>query len=102
MQVEIITIEKAELERLIRRTASLVADDLRSDLESHRIPELMTKTELADYLRCDASKINRYMQTGLPFEQFGGHPRFRKTDIDQWLKSSKTKVIEIAEAVGIQ
>jgi len=86
---EIIVLSKTDLEDLIRRTASQVADDLRSDIESRQTPELMTKNELAEYLRCDVSKINRYMSLGLPYEQFGGHPRFRKFDIDIWLKSNE-------------
>lgn len=86
MTVQVITLTTDELTNIIRRTASAVADSLRDDIESRRTPELMTKTELAEYLRCDVSKINRYMSKGMPFEYFGEHPRYRKSDIDGWLK----------------
>jgi excisionase family DNA binding protein len=52
----------------------------------------MTKRELAEYLRCGISKINRLMkkisEEKVPFEMFGDTPRYRKTDIDAWLKKN--------------
>ncbi len=82
---EILVLTKNELSEIIRQTACAVADDLRNDIETRQTRELMTKTELADYLRCDVSKINRYMKQGLPHEPFGSAPRFRKSNIDRWL-----------------
>lgn len=87
MNVEIITITKPELQAIIERTAVAVAEELRETLASARTPELMTRAELAEYLRCDVSKINRYMKDGLPVEYFGSTPRYRKADIDRWLKN---------------
>lgn len=89
----VITLSQADLETIIRRTADAVASDLRADLETRRTPELMTKAELAEYLRCDVSKINRYMSAGLPFEQFGSTPRFRKVSIDTWLQRERIQEI---------
>lgn len=93
MQVEVVTIEKSELSRIIERTAFAVAMHLRSEF-SKPIPEIMTKAELADYLRCDVSKINRLMKEDLPYEIFGSHPRFRKTSIDDWLQNGSVQEIQ--------
>lgn len=91
MTVEVITLDKAELDRIIERTAERVAEAMRNDLVKP-LPELMTKNELADYLRCDVSKINRLMKEGLPSEMFGSHPRFRKADIDRYLRGNLQEV----------
>lgn len=85
---QVILLTADELSDIIRRTADAVVSELRDEIDTRRPKELMTKTELADYLRCDVSKINRYMTKDLPFEYFGDHPRFRKSDIDFWLKSN--------------
>lgn len=81
--MEVAVISKDEIREYIRQAAMLAAESVR---ETAKTPELMIKTELAEYLRCDVSKINRYMKKGLPFEKFGDHPRFRKSSIDAWLK----------------
>jgi hypothetical protein len=86
MQVFVLT--ENEIEDLIRRTADAVTERLRTDIESARTPELMIKPELAKYLRCDLSKVNRYMKGDMPVEYFGSTPRFRKVDIDHWLKGN--------------
>lgn len=88
----IVALTESELSDLIRRSAVAVADELRQDI--HRTPELMTKAELAEYLRCDVSKVNRYMRKGLPFEPFGSSPRFRKVNIDKWLQSERIQEIQ--------
>jgi excisionase family DNA binding protein len=87
-------LSKDEIHALIHQAASAVIADLREELERPRTPELMTKHELAEYLRCDVSKVNRYMKEGLPFEMFGSHPRFRKSDIDAWLKDERIQKIQ--------
>jgi hypothetical protein len=81
-----------ELQALINRTALAVAQELRQDVA--QTPELMTKKELAVYLRCDISKVNRYMGKGLPYEPFGSSPRFRKTSIDRWLQSEHIQTLQ--------
>lgn len=91
MTVQVITLSSDELATIIRRTADAVADNLRDDIESQKTPELMTKAELAKYLRCDVSKINRYMTKGLPFFYFGDHPRFRKSEIDEYFQKVQGK-----------
>lgn len=91
---EIIVLSKGELADIIRRTATAVVDDLRDDIATFKTPELMTKAELADYLRCDVSKINRMMKTGLPHEPFGSAPRFRKSSIDRWLQRGNFQEIQ--------
>lgn len=85
---EIYVLSKTELDDAIRRAARLVAFDLREELKTPQTPEVMTKTELAEYLRCDVQKITRYMKKGMPFVTFGEQPRFYKTEIDAWLKAN--------------
>lgn len=91
---KVILLTEGELSDIIRRTADAVVSKLRDDIETSRTTELMTKTELADYLRCDVSKINRYMKKGLPHEPFGSAPRFRKASIDRWLQSEHIQEIQ--------
>lgn len=79
---EIVVLSQNELADIIRRTAVAVTKELRQDIET-KTPEIMTKAELADYLRCDVSKINRMMKQGLPYFTFGSAPRFRKSAIDR-------------------
>lgn len=80
---EIIVIDAEKLPDIFRQSMKFVIGEL---LEQKPISEIMTKSELAEYLRCDVSKINRFMKKGLPFVMFGDTPRFYRTDIDKWLK----------------
>lgn len=99
MSNAIIVLTPDELSKLVERAATFAVDALRNDL-AKPTPELMTKGELAEYLRCDVSKINRYMKLGLPFESFGGHPRYRKSDIDRWLKNERVQEIQAETALS--
>ncbi len=83
----IVTLARDELEALLIRASKFGAEQAIEET-SARTPELMTKGELAEYLRCDVSKINRKMKEGLPYIVFGNHPRYRKSDIDYWLEQS--------------
>jgi excisionase family DNA binding protein len=94
---EILALTETELQSIIQRTAVAVTRELRQDMQR----EVMTRAELADYLRCDVSKINRYMARKvdpLPFIQFGGRPRFRRSAVDKWLDDSKALQREEAQA----
>jgi len=82
--IEVVTLSKEQLSDIIRQTAQAVVLDLRDDF-SKPTPELMTKAELAGYLRCNISKIDRLMKVDLPYIIFGAQPRFRKSAIDEWL-----------------
>lgn len=93
-QKPVIILTEDGLEDLLTRSASLAVERFREDLERSRSRELMTKAELADYLRCDVSKINRLMKDGLPWEPFGSTPRFRKADIDHWLRNGSIQEIQ--------
>lgn len=91
-----VTLSESELAELIRRTALAVTDELRQDVATPT-PELMTKAECAEYLRCDISKINRLMvrdERPLPVLQFGGTPRFRKSEIDHWLQNERIQTLQ--------
>ena len=51
-----------------------------------RVPPLLTKAQVADYLGKSVPTIDRYMREGLPYRKIdGGHPEFYKPDIDRWL-----------------
>jgi excisionase family DNA binding protein len=82
-----------ELERIVQRACKAAVEQYRDSLKTP-VLEVMTKAELADYLRCSVSKVNSYMGKGLPFFMFGEHPRYRKSDIDRWLKSEHLQEIQ--------
>lgn len=90
----IAVLEESEITELIRKAVALATTDLRDELERSRTPELMTKDRLAIYLECHVSSINRFMKNGLPFEMLGDHPRFRKVDIDNWLKHGSVQTLQ--------
>jgi excisionase family DNA binding protein len=84
---EIVVLDKSQLEEMLQRAGRFAASIVLEKAEKVS-SELMTKQELAVYLRCDISKINRLMKKDLPFFMFGETPRFRKSDIDNWLKKN--------------
>lgn len=81
MGVEVLTTE--DIETLIQRTV----DATLSRLEKlHRVPPLMTKAQVAEYLGKSTATIDRLMREGLPFRKYdGGFPEFYRPDIDAWL-----------------
>lgn len=79
---ELVVIDAEKIPDIFRQSFELVL----SELSVKRL-DVMTKSELADYLRCDVQKISRYMKKGLPFVMFGDTPRFYRDDIDKWLKT---------------
>ena len=83
--MEIVALSKNDIEELLTRAARTSVSLLRDDLEKHRTPELMTKSELANYLRCSVASISRFLKQGIPVEYVGESPRFRKVNIDKWL-----------------
>lgn len=80
----IAVLDESEITELIRKAVALATADLRDELERSRTPELMTKDQLAKYLECHVSSINRFMKEGMPVER---GPRFRKCCVDAWLKN---------------
>jgi excisionase family DNA binding protein len=79
--IEVVTLTKDELQEMFRQ-AFLFAKR-QSD------GEMMTKRELAKYLKWSPSKIERKMAEGMPY--IGGkgeHPRFRRSEVDAWLSSN--------------
>ena len=80
--VEIVTIEKAELVRLIDMS---VSDALERAKLPTKIPEIMTKAEVAKYLKKSHSTITRWMRShGLPYHG-AGRPTFKRSEVDAWL-----------------
>jgi len=57
-----------------------------ADSENDRIPDVMTVTEAAKYLRIPQSSIYKLAQDGrIPCQKVGRHWRFRRDAIDIWL-----------------
>jgi hypothetical protein len=89
----IAVLEESQLQTIIRDAVKLATAELRDELERSRTPELMNKVQLTKYLDCHVSSINRFMKGGMPYEMLGEHPRFRKADIDTWLKHGRIQEI---------
>lgn len=81
----IVIITDSQLTALADRVAAAV-DELRQDLEAAKIPELMNREQLAAYVGCHPSTVNRLMRAGMPYELLLKAPRFRKEDVDRWMK----------------
>ena len=80
--VEIITIEKTELIRLIDTS---VAGAIEKAIHSSQPPQIMTKSEVAKYLKKSGATINRWMRkNGLPYHGVG-RPTFNRAEVDAWL-----------------
>jgi len=98
MDDKIVVLTENGLTELIRRTVAMVLMDLETSLAQKPIPELMNKIQIAEYLVCHVSKIDRYMRRSqidpLPFDKFGDTPLFRKGAVDEWLKRQKKQRIE--------
>jgi len=89
--MQVVVIDETKLQEMLDRAASEAVARLRDDLERKRTPELMTRSQLAQYLTRHPSSINRYMNEGMPYEMCGDDPRFRKTDIDHWLRRRRKR-----------
>ena len=49
--------------------------------------KLMTAREVADYLQCSLSTVRRMVgRGGIPHFRLGKLVRFRRTDVDAWLR----------------
>jgi hypothetical protein len=95
--MQIITLEKSELEDIIRRTAAAVADEFRKDRVVQK--EWMTKAELAAHWNLSPATINRYMNEGMPFDRVGnGHPSFRLTAVSNWRANERNETLSRKEA----
>lgn len=83
----IIVMTERQVAEMIRQTAQAVADDLRADIEGGRVPELMNRAQLADYLGIHVGSVIRLIRAGMPYELVLSTPRFRKEDVDRWMRS---------------
>ncbi len=82
--VEVVTIEKAELIRLLDTS---ISGAIERAIRSAAPPEIMTKNEVAKYLKKSHATINRWMRNnGLPFHGVG-RPTFNRAEVDAWLVS---------------
>lgn len=61
-------------------------------------PDVMTISEVSQYLRIARSSIYKLAQEGkIPCQKVGRHWRFRREALDRWLDASHS--LEIAKAV---
>lgn len=87
--MEIVTLTQKDLERLIQKTVR----DTVSEFTRNRVPPILNKAQVADYLGKTTATIDRYMREGMPFRKFdGGYPEFYKLDIDRWISERFQKV----------
>jgi excisionase family DNA binding protein len=72
-----------ELAELLTRAARLGASQA---IQQAQPKEVMTKKEVADYLRVSVPTIDRKMKQGLPHFFVGdASPRFYRSRIDEWM-----------------
>src|SRR5919108_6220036 len=66
---------------------SSVAGESSSRRGKQMTEDLMTSHELADYLKVDLRTVYRYIKQGhVPKVKVGGRWRFRRSDIEAWLR----------------
>jgi excisionase family DNA binding protein len=54
------------------------------------LPEILTISETAEYLRISLSSLYKLAQEGkIPCQKVGRHWRFRRESIDRWLESTQ-------------
>jgi hypothetical protein len=88
---QIALLSEQQIEQIIERTATRVADNLRADLERSRLKEILSKQDLAEYWNCSVATINRWMLLGLPHDRVdNGHPSFRRSKVDFWRERFQT------------
>jgi excisionase family DNA binding protein len=57
------------------------------------LPEVMTITDLAQYLQLSKSSLYKLVQSGkVPGQKIGKHWRFHKGVIDRWLSAAESHV----------
>ncbi len=62
------------------------------DLPKAQIRDLMTASQVADYLQVELKTINNWTSEGkIPFKKAGRLPRYNKTEIDVWMDSKNRK-----------
>ena len=54
---------------------------------------IFTKKSLAQYLEVSVKWVDGYKSIGMPYIPIKGHVRFRKSDIDKWLKSKEVPAV---------
>lgn len=77
--MEIVTIERGDLERLIESTVTRALERVLTPKD-----EMMNKREAAKYLKKSLSTVTRWMSQGMPHHG-NGHPTFKKSEIDAWI-----------------
>lgn len=82
--MRVYTLSEHELDELCIKAARLGASQA---ILSAQPKEVMTKKELAEYLRVSVATIDRKMRDGLPFVKVSEEsPRFYRSQIDRWLQ----------------
>lgn len=58
-------------------------------------PEIMTVEQICGYLAVSREIVNGYIKDGMPYftlkKNPNSHKRFKKSDVDQWITTTRTK-----------
>jgi excisionase family DNA binding protein len=74
------------------RKAMVTESPIKLEEAATTYPEIMTAEQLASYAQVDFQTIrNKTSKKEIPFEKFGSSVRYRKEDIDAWMKGQKRK-----------
>lgn len=84
----------------LARLADMVAERLRPLVASRAaVDPLLTKAELADYLRVEKAQVDRWVRQGMPRETIGSSPRFDLAACRAWLASNAKPRAAVASNV---
>ena len=73
----------------VRQALNEISSD---DPPKSQFRELMTASQVADYLQVELKTINNWTSEGkIPFKKVGRLPRYIKTEIDVWMDSKNRK-----------
>lgn len=78
--VELVTIEKSELVRIINETVTAAVERALTPRDA-----ILTKAEAAKHLKKSGSTITRLMKKDLPYHG-PGRPTFKLSELDAWLE----------------
>ncbi len=64
------------------------------------VTEVMTVTEVAEYLRVNPQTVYRKAKAGeMPALRIGRAIRFRRAELDEWMKSNQTAAVPLGNSV---
>jgi len=80
-------LERDDIEAIARRVADLLRSHLKQPVTEQE--KIFTVKTLAEYLEVTEAWIYKYVsQRGIPYFKSGKYTRFKKTEIDEWIKEN--------------